>query len=172
MIYNIRKILILVTILISGFSCDQKPADAPPEEGNKAITFKAHDEINKKFALSVDIVQIYSKEILDTINKMDSKMFQEKKRQLLLDHPDEFFVWEIDLINNQKPQCFAVPSEKDYWGIVIFLHFLENTENKLVFPPDKDHITLLISQGSFIIKNEAQTKVCHILNTEEANDEE
>lgn len=172
MLYKIMKNFLFV-LLLTNFSCSKKKQiDQAPEEGIRTIKILGSSEVNEKFALKIEIVQVFSKEMMQSLVAMDATTFKQKKEEILLNYPEELTVWEIDIMNHEKSRCYVVPESKDYWGIIIFFHFFENSKNKLVYPASKDHITLQISQGSFILKEEElNDKFCYILSKKSLEDE-
>lgn len=147
---RISKITIL-GILFSLFlpGCDApKTTGMAPENKHKIISVHTCSNINSKLALSLDFVQVYDKEVFETVKGMDANTFMKQKGQLMLDHPEGLSVWTIDFIDNQV-KTFKFPSHRNYWGIIIYLHFINNPQNRMIVPKNMHSVALQIGDGSF-----------------------
>jgi len=137
--------LILFLIILTGCFF-QTPK--PPEPSYKTITIIAKvGEVDSEMAVGIDIVQIFSQELLGEFLKMEAETFADKKPQLLLDFPNSFRIFRLEVMPDQKTKCFNIPKDVPYWGIVGFIHKKENDKNRFVFPSLAKHISLQINSG-------------------------
>jgi len=127
--------------------------DIAPESDHQEITVTTGAKINGKLALEVNIVQAYDKKMFQELQKMDATEFRNKKDQIALSNPDGISVWTFDFISRQS-KSYKLPSNKNYWGTIIYLHFIDNLDNKLVIPSDMKHVQIHIEESRFSIKKD------------------
>lgn len=128
--------------------------------GIKEIIVKPHKRINYKLALRIYIVQTFSEEINNIIQEMDTNTFFDQKKQLKLDHPFDLKIWEVDLISEQKPKCLMPPSNKKFFGLYIFIKYVDNFEqSKIQFPPQQKSMVIKFEKGIFVIEKISKRKI-------------
>lgn len=133
--------------LLSG--CDAPMTkDLPPESDHQQITIQTAQHINGKMALKLDIIQVYDKQIFENLKTLDANAFRDKKTQILFDNPDAISVWSFDFIDGQS-KSYQLPTARNYWGIIIYLHFIDSAENRVVIPRQMKHMRLQIEEGRF-----------------------
>lgn len=135
----------------------------PPTATTKTIRITTAENINDGFGLSVNFIQVYSKNLMEIIQKMNATTFLDQKDQLLLDHPNSLDIWTIDVIPNQITKCYSFPKDRPYWGIVTFMHFLNDKPNRFVIPKALRDVLIEINDGKFAIKEESPNDTCVIL---------
>ncbi len=146
-------VAITCTTLLSG--CDAPMTEKmAPESDHKTVTITTGRNINGKLALQVDFVQVYSKQVFDTLKGMDASLFLTKKQQILLDNPDDVAIWSFDFTKGQS-ETYSFPTQKNYWGIIIYLHFIDNPQNRIVLPQGINNIRLQIDDGRFRISKDS-----------------
>ena len=160
--------------LLFGFS------GCAPEHKKKYVKIVPLEMINSKMALSIDFVKVYSQDMFTKVQNMDAKTFNENKKELMLSYPTEIKVWNYAVINNQMPSEFEILHQGGFWGIIIFVHFLDNPSNKYIIPADETNTVLQISQGSFTIiktktviekKKKCSRSSCKTIKLGKKNDE-
>jgi|GEM_PF-4609049 len=132
-------------------SCDlPETENMAPEHSHHSVSIRTWNNVNNRMALSIDLVQVYEKDVFSKIQTMDAKTFLSQKHQLKLDHPNGLNIWTVDFIDNDV-KSFIFPTHHNFWGIVIFLHFINNPQNRIILPLDKHNVVLEISEGQFQI---------------------
>lgn len=153
-------ILLIMLLAIGG--CDQSL-----EHGNKCIAVKTGSNINEKFALQIDFVEVYSVPLFEQLKVMDAKMFAAQKDNLMMSHESDMTVWSHGFVENQT-RTLAFPNRSGFAGIVVFLHFNDATIDKFVFPHAVDSIELQIVDGTFkvrVVKNAGANTSSHHHNS-------
>jgi len=141
-------------LLLSG--CDAPFTETmAPQSDHMQVTVSAKQEINGRMALRIDFVQVYDKKLFDLLKEMDATLFREKKRQILLDHADDMALWSYDFTEAQTA-TLSFPTSRNYWGIIIYLHFIDNPQNRIVLTKPS-HIRLQIADGSFKIVHDSKS---------------
>jgi len=144
--------LFAATSLLAG--CDAPMTEnMAPESDHKQVTIVTGKSINGKLALQVDLVQAYSKQVFDALKGMDATLFRNKKYQMMLDNPDDMAVWSFDFTAGQA-RTFTFPTQKNYWGIIVYLHFIDNPQNRIVLPQAMNSVRLQIDDGRFRISKD------------------
>lgn len=167
--FTLRKIgvLCLITALISG--CEvPKTENIAPQHKQHTISIRTWNNINSKLGLSIDLVQVYDKDTFATLQTMDAKTFNQKKQQMQMDNPSGFNVWSIDFIDNDI-KSFHFPAHRNFWGIVIFLHFINSTQNRIILPANKHDIVLEIADGNFRIATKHRGEHHHYVELQEGD---
>ncbi len=142
----------LLSIMIGG--CDAPfTENLPPENKLKTINVYANQNINGKFALSLSLVQVFNKDVFTLLKTMDADTFKTKKDQILLDHPDGLTIWNVDFIENEN-KCFEFSANRNYWGIIVYLHFLNNPQNRIVIPMKLRKVGIQIHDETFSMFSE------------------
>lgn len=145
--------LLALTFLLS--ACDVPMTDTiPPDFAIKTIQIHTGQNINNKMALSIDFVQIYEKSLVTTLQSMDATSFQQKKEQILLDHPDGIGIWTYEFTDNESFR-FKMPLHKNYWAIMIFIHF-SSGGTKINVPSHLMDIRLQINDETFKMSEEEE----------------
>lgn len=141
-------------LILSIWGCDApQTTNLAPENKHHEITIKTEQNINGKFAISVDFVQVYEQKTFDVIKSMDAKTFFERKNQILLDNPENLSIWTFDFISNQT-NYYRFPNHKNYWGIIVFLHFFDGDGQRIILPLNRYHTRLRITDGTFTISTD------------------
>lgn len=141
-------------LLLSG--CDAPLTETmAPESDHVQVTIATGQEINGRMALRIDFVQVYDKKLFESLKEMDATLFREKKRQILLDHADDMALWSYDFTEAQTA-TLSFPTSRNYWGIVIYLHFIDNPQNRIILTKPA-HIRLQIADGSFKIVHDSKS---------------
>lgn len=134
-----------------------------PESDHIEVTIITGNDINNKLGLEIDIVQIYDKKLFEMLKSMDAPTFKTKKRQILFENPDAFTIWSVDFVA-QQAKTYKLPSNKNYWGVVIYLHFIDNLQNKIVIPTNMKKIKLHIEESNFVIAKDYNMHITKNLN--------
>lgn len=155
-INNILSVTVFCMCGILLYGCDAPMTETmAPDSDHRQVTISAGTNINGKLALQVDLVQAYSKNVFDSLKSMDATMFRSKKEQMLLDNPDDMAIWSFDFTNGQVA-TYSFPIHKNYWGIVIYLHFIDNPQNRIILPQTMNSVRLQIEEGRFKITKEGK----------------
>lgn len=153
-----KKIIPLLFILAGCFQPEPEKPPKPPL--NKTIRIITGGNINYKRAISVDFVQVFSKNLLNVLLKMNSKVFQANKQQMLFDFPSDMKLFVLEVVSNQNTKCYKFPSNRPYWGIVAFINFKKNVKSRFMIPSDINNVCLQIKDGIFKITQEAGNDNC------------
>ena len=153
--YFILPKLILACVSLTG--CEAPfSADLAPESDHQQIVITTGNNINEKLAIQIDLVQVYNNKVFEQLKTMDAKTFREQKDQLMLDNPDSFSIWTVDFIENQT-KTYQLPVQRNYWGIIIYLHFIDNPQTRIIIPKNMKHLSLHIQEGEFFMQKEKHT---------------
>lgn len=144
-----KKIFSLFLALLF-VGCVKKGA---PIKGRKEIIIIPKDNINNKMSLKIYIVQTYSEEAQNEISGMDSEEFFNKVKHVVLSFPDEVKVWDYDIVENSSLTCFVLPSKKKYYGLFVFFRFIQNVENKYMYPADLKTVEITLKESNFEVTN-------------------
>jgi hypothetical protein len=142
--------------------------DAAPESSNKRIGIQTLNKINDGMALRIDIVQVYKKELFETLKRMSAKNFREKRTEFLTNNPGEFIIWTFDMLE-EKALYWKLPAHKNYLGVIIFIHFNKEGNDKIVVPKENNCWLLTISQGKAIFGQDSSKKKYEDLTYEGKN---
>jgi hypothetical protein len=144
----------LIYNLLILYGCDApKTQMLAPASKHQKITITTEQNVNGKFAITLDFVQIYDQKVFEVIKGMDAKTFVQRKNQLILDNPESFAIWTFDFIANQT-SAYKFPNQKNYWGIIIFLHFFDSETTRIVLPLKNRNTRLHIQDGTFTISKD------------------
>jgi hypothetical protein len=144
-------------------SCFSPPPIKPPIATLKQVSIVTDNRINKELAISIDFVQVYSKNLFNILKKMNAKKFLAHKNQLLFDYPDSFKLWSMQVVPNQITKCYQFPQTRSYWGMLVFVHFFNGNANRAIFSNDPSCVALEIHDGYFKIMKQSQSNSCMIL---------
>lgn len=146
---NTKTVISLITALILT-SCTKTDLEAP-ETHHKFVAIQTGNNTNNKFALRIDFVQVYDKMLYATLKTMNAKEFEAKKEELSINNAEDFTIWSIDFMDNQKINL-QFPSHKNYWGIIVFLHFMDSHLSKIIIPQTMEKVKIEIKNSTFEYK--------------------
>lgn len=150
--------LLLCALVLNG--CDVPLSETlAPESAIKTISIYTGDNINGHMGLSVDFIQVYDKNLFETLKGLDANAFNAKRNQIHLDNPNGMQVWSFDFVERQS-LCFQFPAHKNYWGMIIYIHFSSGIDTRVLIPREMIHTRLQIADGRFTMSPERSMQHC------------
>lgn len=127
-----KHLMVISTIGI--VSCSSTPK---PSLTMDTVSIYAQPNANHNSALAVDLVIIYSSELLGTISQMSAKAYFASSKQLLLDNPTLLDIWHWELVPGQMVQNFQPPQDKgEAFGAYVFADYQTPGDHRLRVTPD------------------------------------
>jgi hypothetical protein len=103
--------------------------------------------LSNSVGLKIVIVKCFSSKMWNMIRFMKTEEFEKMLNELSMKHQDEFHVWELDFQSNWKRNYLILHDNYNYYGIVIFIKFLD-AESKTLIIPAKNLFSQLFIGGN------------------------
>ncbi len=110
------------------------------------------EDANNNNPVAVDYVQVYNKELLDTILKMPAKEWFEKRDQLKRDYPgnESFASWSWEWIPGQEVEIKKLPVMTKAKGGLVFANYFSKGDHRARIGPNKS-FKLTLLKDSFVV---------------------
>lgn len=140
-------LLLLILIMLSG--CEE----IAPGNEHVTLTIDTRGHINGQMAMTINVAMVYDKDLYNALKSYTAHEFLLKKIKLISDNPDGIDVWKLDFIEYQK-KTYCLPFDKNYWGVIIFIHFTDDTAGKIVLPINQHKIKIIVIDNNFSVKKD------------------
>lgn len=108
--------LLAMALLLAG--CGSSPDD-PPGVVLQNVSFSAALDANDNTAVSMDLIMVYDKNLLDTLKKMTAQQYFSGIDQIRLDNPEYLTIWRWEIVPGQVAN-YSLSPQKLAWGIILF----------------------------------------------------
>jgi hypothetical protein len=118
--FFLRTIPFVVLLILVGCGSHESPPGATLE----SFSVVATEDVNLDSAITMDLVVIYDKELLNTLNKMTSEQYYGAIGQIRRDNDTLLDIWRWEMVPNQVLENYdPVFDTEKTWGILVFADY-------------------------------------------------
>jgi len=153
---NIRKKISKYFLILATVGLVSCSSETFPELSIESVSIIAEPDANQNSAIAVDLVIIYSEDLVKILGQMSASKYFGDSKQLLLDNPSLLDIWHWELVPGQIVQSFEPPQEEgDAYAAYIFANYITHGDHRVKVAPDGNVKVLLMKND---LKNLSKSK--------------
>ncbi|MDR1361836.1 MAG: hypothetical protein LBJ16_01305 [Holosporaceae bacterium] len=119
----------------------------------KTIVFDVEENMNHNGAVKLDLIIVYTQELVNKLSEMSSREYFRRKRQLKRDHPDKIKIYQWG-IEAEKSLSKPIKIKHDTNALTplaafIFADFSSTGEHRHLVPEALENIKLVLKENDF-----------------------
>lgn len=146
-------VLLAMAICLSGCSKIKLAPEIPFLFGGRShMTVEVLSKLNQNSPLAFDLLVVYDKKLLESLEKKDAKTWFENRKQFLADksHKKTVEVHHWEWVPGQSTVKFEFHFKRNAYGGLAFANYLSVGEHRAQFNPH-EHLTVVLDEKDFTL---------------------